>query len=307
MNALCELQHDFFEHQEATGSSVGTVNRQKVALRLFLHFLQEQQVFYVQTLTPKHLHAFQQWLNQRKTWRGTPMKPAAINTVLKGVRGFLYYLNDIGCLRQPLAPHLQFIREPKLLPESVLTHAQVRKLLRSINTTTPDGIRDRAAIELLYSSGIRVGELEKLRLQDLDMERGVARVIGKGSKERIVPIGETALKWLRSYLNGVRPFAMQGQQEAVFINARGERMRQRTLQERIRKYAQVLKVDFPVTPHTFRRSCTTELVKSNANLYHIKQLLGHEGFETLHRYAKLNISDLQKTHAKCHPRERDQS
>jgi site-specific recombinase XerD len=196
---------------------------------------------------------------------------------------------------------------PELLPTSVLTHAQVRMLLRKIDTTTSSGVCDRTAIELLYSSGIRIGELELLKLGDLDLEQGVARVMGKGKKERFVPIGKTAMKWLLSYIRGVRPFLLNGEKtDAVFINANGRPLSQHVLRDRIRMYGEELHLDVPITPHTFRRSCTTEMIKSNANLYHVKQLLGHKSFETLNHYAKLDITDLQKTHAKCHPREKDE-
>jgi len=181
--------------------------------------------------------------------------------------------------------------------------------MRKIDTTTPVGIRDRAAIELLYSSGIRIGELESLTLQDVDLERGVARVVGKGRKERYVPIGKTALKWLSSYIRGVRSFLLiTGRDcEAVFINQAGRPLSQHTMRDRVRDYGRQLGLDIRITPHTFRRSCTTEMIKSNANLYHVKQLLGHSSFETLNRYARLDITDLRRTHTKCHPREHDDS
>jgi integrase/recombinase XerD len=234
------------------------------------------------------------------------LKPATINSIVKSVRPYLALLYDYGYLRRPLEKHLGYVKEPQLLPTSVLTHAQVRKLIRKIDTNTTAGIRDRAAIELLYSSGLRIGELEQLALHDLDLERGIARVVGKGSKERYVPIGKTALRWLLSYIKGVRPFMLKGNgTKAVFLNTHGNPLTQHVLRDRIRAYGRMLGLDIPVTPHTFRRSCTSEMIKSNANLYHVKQLLGHEKLDTLNRYAKLDITDLRKTHERCHPRERE--
>jgi site-specific recombinase XerD len=258
-------------------------------------------------LTMTHIHAFQSHLGQRLTQVGMPLKPATINTIVKSVRAFLDLLLEAGYLHQSLARHLVYIREPQLLPRSVLTHTQVRQLMRQINTGTPTGIRDRAIIELLYSSGIRIGELEGLVLTDLDLEQGVARVIGKGRKERVVPVGKTALRWLTSYIRGIRPFLAQGGAgtTAVFLTEQGGLLTQRAVRQRVREYAVHLGLEIPITPHTFRRSCTSEMIKSNANLYHVKQLLGHRSFETLNHYARLDITDLQKTHARCHPRERD--
>ena len=277
-------------------------------MRLFLEYLAERhRVTTADALTIMHVHAFQAHLSERLTRNGLPLRPATINTIVKAVRVFLDLLHEYGYINRPLARHLAYIREPQLLPRSVLAHAQVRQLLRKIDTGTPTGIRDRAAIELLYSSGIRVGELEGLTLTDLDLERGVAGVIGKGKKERFVPIGKTALKWLISYIRGVRPYLAKGQNtKAVFLTDHGAALPQHAMRQRVREYASYLGLDIPITPHTFRRSCTSEMIKSNANLYHVKQLLGHNSFETLNHYAKLDITDLQKTHERCHPREKDE-
>jgi integrase/recombinase XerD len=291
---------------EGLKASHHTVSRLRCALRIFLDYLMEQRVETAEALTIAHIHGFQNHLSARVTRAGLPLKPASINTTIKGVRVFLDLLQDYGYLTRRLAKQLAYVREPRLLPTSVLTHAQVRQLIRRIDTGTPVGIRDRTAIELLYSSGIRIGELETLALGDLDLDLAVARVVGKGRKERFVPIGKTALKWLTSYIRGVRPFMAQSvQTDRVFLNDAGAPMPQHLLRRRIREYADELALDIHITPHTFRRSCTSELIKSNANLYHVKQLLGHESFETLNHYAKLDIADLQKTHARCHPREKD--
>jgi len=299
---------ELYARYESLQSSPHTLTRLRAGMRLFLDYLYEHhRVTTADALNIAHVHAYQAHLSQRVTRDGLPLRPATINTAIKAVRVFLDLLHEYGYINRPLARHMAYIREPQLLPRSVLTHAQVRQLIRKIDTGTPTGIRDRAAIELLYSSGIRVGELEGLTLTDLDLERGVARVIGKGKKERFVPIGKTALKWLTSYIRGVRPYLAKGQNtKAVFLTDTGAPFPQHAMRQRVREYAAHLGLDIPITPHTFRRSCTSEMIKSNANLYHVKQLLGHNSFETLNHYAKLDITDLQKTHERCHPREKDE-
>jgi len=309
MKLLEEYTEDLYERYRGLRSSPHTIARIKTALKMFVEYLEDEyRVRTPDAITLEHIHSFQSHLSTRLTKSGMPLKPRTINSTVKGVRPFLEMLYDYGLLRRVLAKHLQYVKVPDLLPASVLTHAQVKQLMRKIDTTSPVGIRDRAAIELLYSSGIRIGELECLKLQDIDIERGVARVIGKGRKERFVPIGKTAIKWLSSYIRGVRSFALtgHGDSDAVFINQTGGPLSQHTLRDRVRDYGRQLGLDIHITPHTFRRSCTTEMIKSNANLYHVKQLLGHKSFETLNHYAKLNIADLRKTHAKCHPREKDE-
>jgi integrase/recombinase XerD len=314
MKTLIDMTEDLYDHYRGLRSSPYTIARIKTALKIFTTYLEDERgVSTPEALTLEHIHAFQVHLGARLTKHGLPMKPRSINSVVKGVRPFLGQLYERGLLRRPLAKHLQYVKVPDLLPTSILTHAQVKQLMDKIDTTTPAGIRDRAAIELLYSSGIRIGELEGLTLQDIDLERGIARVVGKGRKERYVPIGKTALKWLSSYIRGVRSFLVRGRDcEAVFINQAGRPLSQHSMRDRVRDYGRQFELEtcaagggVHITPHTFRRSCTTEMIKGNANLYHVKQLLGHSSFETLNRYARLDISDLRKTHTKCHPREHD--
>jgi site-specific recombinase XerD len=299
--SLADLAEDLYERYRGLKSSPHTIARIRTALTVFLGYLaDERRVFAPEALAPEHLHAFQSHLSVRIARHGLPMKPQSINSIVKGVRAFLDMLHERGHLTRSVSGHLRYVKLPDLLPASVLTHAQVKTLARKIDTATPDGIRDRAAIELLYSSGIRIGELETLTLQDVDLDRGIARVVGKGRKERYVPIGKTALRWLASYIRGVRPFmarrspmdaGRRPRADAVFLNANGAPLRQHTLRDRIRGYGRLLGLDIPVTPHTFRRSCTSEMIKSNANLYHVKQLLGHKSFETLDHYARLDIGE----------------
>lgn len=196
------------------------------------------------------------------------------------------------------------------MPRSGLTHAQVRKLLHKIDTGTEEGHRNRAILELLYTSGIRARELLGIDLPDMDLDRGTALVHGKGAKDRVVPIGKTALRWLHSYVVAVRPFLLarhgdDPHETALFLNSHGRRLGYHGLQRAIRALRDKLGLE-DVTAHTFRRSCTTELIRSGANVYHVKELLGHASLRTLSPYTRLTIVDLKKTHAKCHPRERDE-
>ncbi|MCC5851113.1 MAG: tyrosine-type recombinase/integrase, partial [Verrucomicrobia bacterium] len=200
MKTLREWTDDLYRRFESLRHAPGTLARLKVAMNVFIPYLENRcDVHHPETLTLEHIHGFQAHLAQRRTRKGLPMKPASINTVIKGVRAFLDLLDDCGCLRRPLAKKLDYVREPNLLPTGVLTHAEVRKLLRKLGAQSSEGVRDRAALELMYSSGLRIGELVAITLPDLDLEAGVVRVIGKGQKERFVPVGKTALKWLRSY------------------------------------------------------------------------------------------------------------
>jgi len=233
------------------------------------------------------------------------LKPSSINNQVAAVHGFL----ELAAKRGHVSPHLvdaiSYVKKPQLLPTSVLEHKEVRALLAGIDTTTILGQRDRTILELLYSAGIRRAELLGLDLRDVDLGNAVVRVMGKGQKERMVPVGRTALRFLGSYIKAVRPvWKGSNQTEALFLSARGNRLSESALRSVVDRHCSTASVR--VTPHTFRRSCTTVMIRSNANLYHVKDMLGHESLETLKPYTKLTIQDLKKTHARCHPRERDE-
>lgn len=256
-------------------------------------------------LSRVHLENWQRHLAGHRTLRGLPLKPRSVNKHIESLRMFLKYLAGHGVIPLALSEKLQYVKEPNLLPNSVLDHAQVKTVLKAVETGHAAGYRDRAMLELLYSSGIRAGELLGLNVADVDLSNATALVMGKGRKERVVPIGRTALRLLESYLKAVRPFlARQPQETALFLNRKGERMPYHTLLRLVHQYAGKQALEVNVTPHTFRRSCTTELIRAGANLYHVKELLGHESLETLRHYTRLTITDLKKTHEKCHPRER---
>ena len=153
---------------------------------------------------------------------------------------------------------------------------------------------------------MRAAELLALDVADVDLANATALVMGKGRKQRVVPLGKTALRLVTSYLRGVRPFLVRDAAErALWLTRDGKRLPYHTLLKRLHAHADRLALPVTVTPHTFRRSCTTELIRGGANLWHVKELLGHEHLDTLQHYAKLTIADLMKTHAKCHPRERE--
>lgn len=164
----------------------------------------------------------------------------------------------------------------------------------------------RVIVEVLYSSGVRAAELLGLRVEDLDLGGGTALIRGKGNKERVVPLGRTALALLAGYLAAVRPLLLRDSSgRALFLDAKGKALPYHALRWRVRRYAALAGLTIQITPHPFRRSCTTELLRAGANMYHVKEMLGHESLDTLRHYARLTITDLRKTHGRCHPRERD--
>jgi site-specific recombinase XerD len=307
------LDHDLGDFIDWCGSrkfSKHTCSCYRSVNKQFIAWLAEYpDITRAEQITTKHIHGYQRHLAKAVTRKGLLLKPTTINRRVAGARSFLGWLYDRGRLCRPLAEQLHNVREPDLLPTSVLKHDQVKTLIETVDTTAPAGLRDRALIELLYSTGIRVGELETAKIRDLDVDAGVLRVMGKGSKERMVPVGKTARRYLTSYLRAGRGFFADrnpGVQE-LFLTSQGRPLRGHRIRAYLHRYAKAagLEDDQQVTPHTLRRSCATEMIRADANLYHVKEILGHASLNTLKHYIKLNISDLKATHAKCHPRERD--
>jgi integrase/recombinase XerD len=306
MRTLEQIDAELLAWRTARGESPRTLVGVRNALARFRRWLRERYgVETAERLARRHVHAYQTHLTTYRTRKGLPMKPGSINNRIKAVRSLFGFMKLRGYHPADLRLDIGYVKEPKVLPTSVLDHAQVRRVLRGVATTTPEGWRDRAVLELLYTSGVRAGELLRLTLDDIDLDNGMIKVLGKGGKERMAPLGRTARRYLENYIRAVRPFRPGSQIErAVFLNRLGRPMNWYLLNKIVHLHAGDLGVR--VTCHTFRRSCTTELIRNDANLYHVKDMLGHESIDALKPYIKLTIADLRKTHAKCHPRERDE-
>ena len=306
MKTMYQYLDDYFEWRRSLKKSGKTIKKNKRGCLPFIKWLKDRyQADTPDKICKEHLHEWQKHIGSRVNKDGYPLKPRTINTYQESIRGFLRYLFTYGHMYKDLTHEIQYVKKPQTLPGSVLSHAQMRSMLMRIRTDTLTGYRDRAILELLYSSGIRVGELLGIDISHVDLKQHTMMVTGKGNKQRIVPIGATALRYLETYIVAVRPNLLKDKTEkALFLANKGQRLKYQTLANSIHAYAAQNGYE-NVTPHTFRRSCTTELIRGGANMYHVKELLGHECLDTLNHYVKLTINDLKKTHEKCHPREND--
>lgn len=309
MTAWTDCIAAYLESQRALGRSPVHLRVVGFQLRAFARWLEAARSgAVVEDLQVGEVERWVRSLMTRESLRGGHLKPSSINKSIVVVRTFLQWLKRDGKVSSALAAAAVCVKEPRLLPQSVLTHQQMRTLLGQTKTDSPEGMRDRAMWELLYSSGVRVAELLGLNVSDLDLAAATAVVTGKGNKQRVVPFGQTAARYLESYVRGIRPLlVVDADERAVWLTRDGRRISYAACRRRLAEHAAGLNLPCVVTPHTFRRSCTTELVRSGANLWHVKELLGHENLDTLHHYVRLTIVDLKKTHARCHPRERDQA
>ena len=222
--------------------------------------------------------------------------------LLSGARGFYRYL-----LREKLIgvdPTLQ-IDMPQLgkpLPKS-LSEADVEALLQAPDLSEAIGQRDRAMLEVLYACGLRVTELVSLTLDQVNLRQGVLRVVGKGNKERLVPMGEEAVVWVERYLRDGRAELLNGKSsDIVFPSQRGEQMTRQTFWHRIKHQAQVAGIAKSLSPHTLRHAFATHLLNHGADLRVVQMLLGHSDLSTTQIYTHVARARLQELHATHHPR-----
>lgn len=229
-------------------------------------------------------------------------KPRSTARFLSGLRGFFRYL-----LREKLVgvdPTLQ-VEMPLLgrpLPKS-LSEDDVEALLKAPDLAEAIGQRDRAMLEVLYACGLRVTELVSLTLDQVNLRQGVLRVMGKGSKERLVPMGEEAVLWIERYLRDGRNDLLNGRpSDVLFPSQRGEQMTRQTFWHRIKHQARVAGIDKPLSPHTLRHAFATHLLNHGADLRVVQMLLGHSDLSTTQIYTHVAKARLQQLHAQHHPR-----
>lgn len=197
---------------------------------------------------------------------------------------------------------LQSARQPLRVPKT-LTEAQIEALLETPPVDTPLGLRDRTMLELMYASGLRVSELVSLKTFNVIMSEGVLRVLGKGSKERLVPFGLVARDWITRYLSEARPLILGGQQtEDLFVTARGQGMSRVMFWIIVRKHARGAAITAPLSPHTLRHAFATHLLNHGADLRAVQMLLGHADISTTTIYTHVARERLKQLHAAHHPR-----
>ena len=228
------------------------------------------------------------------------LSPATIRRRLSAVRGFFAFLVEMEVLESDPTEGLDNPRTWKHLPQ-VLSLDEVERLLEAPSLPTPRGIRDRAMLEVLYATGVRVSELVSIRLVDLDLDRGVLRVLGKGKKERIVPLGEEALRWLKRYLE------MRGQLDKrgspyLFLTNRGGPMTRQRFWQIVKGYAREVGIAKDISPHTLRHSFATHILERGADLRAVQELLGHADLSTTQIYTHVARAHLEKIYKRSHPR-----
>ena len=231
------------------------------------------------------------------------MSPTSTARIVAAIRGFFRYLHVSGRVARNPADDLQAPRAFASLPK-FLSLEEVDALLAAPDTTTPRGLRDRALLEVLYATGVRVSELTGLRITDVHAAEGYLQCLGKGNKERIVPLGESALEWVRRYLADARPHLTRRRASSwLFVNARGgNRLTRVGFWKTLKAYGRQANVRAPLSPHVIRHSFATHLLERGADLRSIQTMLGHADLSTTQIYTHVLEARLRHVYDRFHPR-----
>lgn len=294
MHVLVEQFLDYVTLER--GLSAHTREAYAADLRRFADHLGRQGIAAVNHLKREHVMGF--LMAQKKAGLAAP----SLARRLVAIRVFLRYLQGEGLVARNVTDAMDSPKLWKNLP-STLTLREVEKLLQAPDAARRLGLRDRALLETLYGAGLRVSELAGLKLADLHLDEGYIRCIGKGNKERIVPLGRTAAAALRRYIDEERPLlAKEGGDQGVFLTGRGCPLSRKTIWQKIRKHALTAAVGRKVSPHTLRHSFATHLLANDAPLRVIQEMLGHADVATTQIYTHVDPTRLKGVHARFHPR-----
>jgi len=281
---------------------------------LTLYLKESHQLADWRAVNESHLRACAVFASTRhQTPKGKLVSPGTLRQWLSCLRGFFAWMNESGRLVHNPAERLQLPRKTRTLPHE-LSESQIAGLIETADTNTTLGLRDRALMEVLYATGIRLAEVHKLDLYDVDTASGLLIVRqGKGGRDRVVPLTENASRWLTRYITGARPELAAGitrargksnrrsstrnlqsraPTPALWLTKEGRRLSKQMIAQRITGYAK--QASIKATPHTFRHSCATHLLRGGASIRHVQRLLGHRGLETTEIYTHVEIEDLKR-------------
>lgn len=234
--------------------------------------------------------------------RAPASQPRTISRLIASLRRLYRFALREGRIEFDPTLQLGSPKLPRSLPKS-LSEDEVEKLLRAPDTNERLGLRDRAMLETLYATGLRVSELVALKISEVSLDMGVVRVTGKGSKTRLVPLGEEALDWITRYLRDARPELMHGQlADAIFVTQRGDGMTRQAFWYLIKRYARYAGITKHLSPHVMRHAFATHLLNHGADLRVVQMLLGHSDISTTQIYTHVARERLKQLHAVHHPR-----
>jgi integrase/recombinase XerD len=291
----------YIDHLAAErGLARNTVNAYRRDLALYAAYLDEVDIDHPREVAEEDLESFVAWLRQRTSASGRRYAPASVARIVVAVRGFHRFLAQEGHARTDAAADIDTPRAERPLPKA-LSVELIDRLMASPVGDDALCLRDRAMLELLYGSGLRISELIALDVDDIDEVDRLLRVTGKGDKERLVPFGDLAADELEAWLVRGRP-SLQPTSAAAFLNARGGRLSRQGAWKVVKGHAETAGLSDEVSPHTLRHSFATHLLEGGADVRAVQELLGHASVTTTQIYTLVSRSALHDVYRRAHPR-----
>jgi len=276
------------------GLSKNTLSSYKIDLLKYISFLKKQNISDFEKVSRKEITAYLFNLKDLK------LKSSSIARNLTAIRTFHRFLTEERKIKEDVTTLIESPKLFKKLP-NFLSAEQVDKLLNTPDLSKPAGIRDKAMIELLYATGLRISELINIKLEDIHIEMGFIRCFGKGSKERVIPLGKIAQQHIQNYILKARSdFLIHGQSPYLFLTRLGKKFTRTGAWKMLKEYTEPL--HFDISPHTLRHSFATHLLDRGADLRSVQEMLGHADISTTQIYTHVNKERLKSIHEKYHPR-----
>jgi integrase/recombinase XerD len=278
------------------GLSENTKESYKIDLKNYREFLKSLDIEEIADVKDDDVYNFINYLAELGLAASTRAR------YISSIKGFHKYLNAVGISDSNPAELLQIPKNSKNLPDTYSIN-DIQSIIDAIDISKNAGIRDRAIFETLYACGLRVSELINIRQRDIIRDAEIIRVVGKGSKERIVPIGQSALDWIKKYQSEVRPLFLKGKEtdDILFLNQRGKGLTRMGIWKLLKKYATSVGLE-NAHPHIFRHSFATHLLEGGADLRAVQEMLGHSDISTTQIYTHLDKEFIKEVHRTFHPR-----
>lgn len=278
------------------GLSENTINSYGIDLKLFLEYLRENEIPSFKQVNKEVI------VNYMQSEKNNNKANSSILRSVSSLRKFFQYLAQEKIIEKDPMLLIDTPKKKQHLPQ-VLTKEEVEKLLRSPNTGQVLGLRDRAMMELMYATGLRISEIINLKLEDLHLTMGTLQTLGKGHKERIVPVGDEAIKWVNRYLEEARPKLLkQKRSNYLFLNFHGNNLTRQGVWKNLKAEVRKAGIQKNITPHTLRHSFATHILENGADLRIVQELLGHADISTTQIYTHLSNKQLADIYNRAHPR-----